>query len=83
MTTITFGGNEVTLDGKAVEKGQQIESFKVVNNELKDVEPLKEFKGTKKLISVVPSLDTGVCQVQTKTFYNKVADVENTQLITI
>lgn len=83
MTTITFGGNEVTLDGKAVDKGQQIESFKVVNNELKDVEPLKEFKGTKKLISVVPSLDTGVCQVQTKTFYSKVADVENTQLITI
>jgi len=32
MTTITFGGNEVTLDGKAVDKGQQIESFKVVNN---------------------------------------------------
>ena len=83
MTTITFGGNEVKLDGKAVEVGQHIDSFNVVNSELKDVEPLKEYAGTKKLISVVPSLDTGVCQVQTKTFYNKAADVENTQLITI
>ncbi|MCF7500307.1 MULTISPECIES: thiol peroxidase [unclassified Pseudoalteromonas] len=62
----------VTLLGQGVEVGQQAPNFKVVDDSFTPV-TLNDYKGKAVLISVVPSLDTGVCSIQTKHFNEKVA----------
>jgi thiol peroxidase len=82
MTKVTFKGNPVTLRGTEVQVGDTAPDFKVLNNDLEEV-TLKDFSGKKKLISVVPSLDTGVCSKQTRTFNEDAAGVDNAVVITI
>ena len=60
MTEITFKNNPIHLEGTEVSKGDVAPNFKVLDNSLNEV-TLDNFKGQKKLISVVPSIDTGVC----------------------
>ena len=56
--TVTFAGNPVTLAGPEIKVGQQAPDFKVVDNSLAE-KTLKDYEGKIKVISVVPSLDTG------------------------
>ena len=62
----------VTLLGQAVEVGQKAPNFKVVDGSFTPV-TLDNYQGQAVLLSVVPSLDTGVCSIQTKHFNEKVA----------
>ena len=62
----------VTLLGQGVEVGQQAPNFKVVDGNFTPV-TLDNYQGQAVLLSVVPSLDTGVCSIQTKHFNEKVA----------
>ena len=62
----------VTLLGQGVEVGQQAPNFKVVDGNFTPV-TLDNYRGQALLLSVVPSLDTGVCSIQTKHFNEKVA----------
>ncbi len=62
----------VTLLGQGVEIGQQAPNFKVVDGSFTPV-TLNNYQGQAVLLSVVPSLDTGVCSIQTKHFNEKVA----------
>jgi thiol peroxidase len=64
----------VTLLGTQVDVGQKAPNFKVVNESFFPV-TLDEFTGKNILISVVPSLDTGVCSLQTKRFNEEVANL--------
>ena len=64
---ITFKGNPLTLIGGEVKVGDQAPDFKVVAKDLSEV-TLASTKGKTRLISVVPSLDTPVCELQTKRF---------------
>lgn len=64
---ITFHGTPLTLLGKAVEKGQKAPGFSVLANDLSP-RTLADYAGKVLIISVVPSLDTGVCDLQTKRF---------------
>lgn len=82
MVSITFKGTKIDLKGKEVNVGDTAEDFTLINTAMDEVS-LSNFDGKKKLISVVPSLDTGVCQLQTKNFYKEAADVDNAVLITI
>ena len=70
MTEITFKNNPIHLEGTEVSKGDVAPNFKVLDNSLNEV-TLDNFKGQKKLISVVPSIDTGVCDQQTRKFSRK------------
>ncbi len=70
---VTFKGNPMTLVGQEVQVGQQAPDFQLHAfgpEGLKAVTPA-DLKGKPTIISVVPSLDTGVCQTQTKTFNEK------------
>ena len=80
MAQITFIGEPVTLLGQRVKKGEIAPDFTVLNNDLNEVK-LTDFKG-KKLISVVPSIDTGVCDQQTRKF-NEEASQEDGHVLTI
>lgn len=66
---VTFKGNPMTLAGEAVQVGKAAPDFTVHYFEggLKTIS-LADLKGKPTIISVVPSLDTGVCQKQTKRF---------------
>jgi thiol peroxidase len=64
---ITMQGGPLTLTGSKVEVGQQAPDFDVVNGELSPVK-LSAFAGKICIISAVPSLDTSVCDIQTRRF---------------
>lgn len=64
---ITFKGNPLTLIGPEIKAGDKAPDFKVIAKDLSEV-TLAASKGKTRLISVVPSVDTPVCEVQTKRF---------------
>ncbi len=69
---VTAQGKPVTLLGKGLIVGEDAPNFKVVNDSFTAV-TLEDYKGQAVLINVVPSLDTGICSLQTKHFNEKVA----------
>src|SRR5262245_52080928 len=73
---VTFKGAPLTLAGDAVAVGKPAPDFKLHYFEggLKTITPA-DLKGKPTIISVVPSLDTPVCQVQTKTFNTKLGEL--------
>ncbi|WP_059171401.1 thiol peroxidase [Bacillus sp. FJAT-27445] len=82
MASITFKGNPVTLLGNEVKVGEKAPSFTVLANDLSAV-TLEDSKGKVRLISVVPSLDTGVCDAQTRRFNEEAAGLGNVTVLTI
>ncbi len=77
----TMGSNPITLVGNALEVGQTAPDFTVLTYDLTPYS-LKDTKGVR-IISVVPSLDTGVCQMQTKRFNDEAAALPGVQILTI
>jgi thiol peroxidase len=71
---VTFKGNPLTLAGEAVEAGQPAPDFTLHAfgaEGLSTITPA-DLAGKPTIISVVPSLDTGVCQIQTKKFNEEI-----------
>ena len=64
---VTVSGNTVTLVGPELKVGDKAPAFIVLDKDLKEVS-LKDFTGKIKLISVTPSLDTPVCDIQARRF---------------
>ena len=69
---VTFKGNPLTLVGPEIKVGDKAPDFQVLAGDL-SVVTLGKFKGKTKLISVVPSLDTPVCDQQTRRFNEEAA----------
>ncbi len=69
---VTFKGNPLTLIGPAISVGQQAPEFQVLTQDLAPV-TLGSSKGSVRLISVVPSLDTPICDAQTRRFNEEAA----------
>ncbi|WP_010303770.1 thiol peroxidase [Kurthia senegalensis] len=83
MVQVTFGNQPVTLVGKELSVGDQAPDFKVLDN-ARSEKTLADFKGQKLLISVVPSLDTGVCDAQTRRFNEAASELgEGYKVLTI
>jgi thiol peroxidase len=76
MAQVTFKNNPVTLVGKEVVVGEKAPSFTVLANDLSEV-TLQDTAGKVRLISVVPSLDTGVCSIQTNKFNESAASLSD------
>lgn len=68
----TFKGNPITLIGPELKVGDTAPDFRLNKNLLEEA-TLQDFAGKIKLISVVPSLDTGVCDAQTRRFNQEAA----------
>lgn len=71
---VKVGEKQVSLEGTSVVPGQKAPNFDVVDAHFRRVS-LDEFRGKTVLISVVPSLDTGVCSLQTKRFNEAVVEL--------
>lgn len=79
----TLKGNPITLAGPQLSVGDQAPDFKL-NKSLVDVASLADYAGKVKLISVVPSLDTGVCDAQTRRFNEEAANLgDNVAILTV
>ncbi|MCH1931561.1 thiol peroxidase [Shewanella sp. A25] len=82
-TQVKMGEKTVTLTGHLPELNQTAPGFKVVDDKFTPVN-LSDFKGKTILISAVPSLDTGVCALQTKRFNSEVSHFsDNVVMLTI
>ena len=80
---ITFKGNPFTLLGNPVKVGDKAPDFKLLANNLSP-RSLADYKGKVLVFSVVPSLDTGVCDLQTRRFNNEAAGLgEHVQILTV
>ena len=63
---VTMRGNPLTLIGPELKAGDTAPDVKLLNNSLRE-ESIRA-DGKVRIVSVVPSLDTPVCQIQTKRF---------------
>ncbi len=80
---VTMMGKPVTLVGNPVKAGDRAPDFSVVDRDWQKVR-FSDFKQKVRLISAVPSLDTGVCAVQTKRFNDEAAKLpKDVAVITI
>jgi thiol peroxidase len=79
---ITFKGKPVTLLGPEIKVGDQAPDFTVLANDLSPV-TLNDSKGSVRIISVVPSLDTGVCDQQTRRFNEEAGKLEGVKVLTV
>lgn len=77
----TFKGNPITLQGTAVQVGQTAPDFQVLANDLSPV-TRDTYQGVR-IISVVPSIDTGVCDAQTRKFNEEAATIEGVTVMTV
>ncbi|MFB5663608.1 thiol peroxidase [Alteribacillus sp. HJP-4] len=82
MASITFKENSVTLLGNEVKPGDKAPDFTVLANDLSEVK-LSDYDGKVRLISVVPSIDTGVCDQQTRRFNEEAEKLDNVEVLTI
>lgn len=80
MATITFKGNPVRTSGELPKVGATAPDFKLTGGDLAEV-TLASYAGKKKLLNIVPSLDTGICAMSAKKFNEK--PVANTVMLTI
>lgn len=67
MVQVTFKNNPITLVGPEIKVGDNAPEFTALSTDMQE-KHLSDFAGKKVLISVVPSLDTGVCDAQTRRF---------------
>ncbi len=79
---ITMKGNSLTLLGTEVKVGDMAPDATLVANDLSEVK-LSSFKGKKVIISVVPSLDTPVCDLQTKRFNQEASKLGDVAVVTV
>lgn len=81
MSAITFMGNPVTIEGSQLQVGEKAPNFTVLDNGLAE-KTLHDYPGVR-LISVVPSLDTGVCDAQTRKFNEEAGSLANVTVLTV
>ncbi|MCP1638948.1 thiol peroxidase [Streptococcus gallinaceus] len=77
----TFIGKEVTLIGKQPQVGELAPNFSLMANDLTQKQ-LTDFSGIK-VLSVVPSIDTGICSAQTRRFNQELSDRDGVTVITV
>lgn len=82
MATVTLSGNPVAVAGNLPKPGETAPDFTLVGKDLNDVS-LKAFAGKRKVLNVVPSLDTPVCATSTRKFNEKAASLANTAVLVI
>ncbi len=82
MATVHLQGKPVHTNGALPEVGTQAPDFVLTNSRLKDLS-LANFAGKKKLLNVVPSLDTGVCATSAKRFDAEAEQHEDSVFLTI
>jgi thioredoxin-dependent peroxiredoxin len=82
MATVTLKGNPIHTIGELPKVGTQAPDFRLTGGDLKDVS-LATFKGKKKVLNIVPSLDTAVCATSTRKFNEKAGSHPNAVVLIV
>jgi len=82
MAAITLEGNPINTSGDLPAVGTTAPNFHLTTLELNDIN-LSEFSGKRKILNIVVSIDTGICEDSSKYFNDAVAKLDNVQIFTI
>ena len=80
--SVTLGGTRFSVGGAIPGKGSVAPGFTLTGKDLMDVS-LADFAGKRKVLNIVPSLDTPVCAKSTRTFNERAAALENTAVLVV
>ena len=82
MASITLGGNPINTSGSLPNIGSNAPDFKLVKTDL-SLASLADFKGSRLVLNIFPSIDTGTCATSVRTFNAKASSLENTKVLCI
>ncbi len=82
MSTVTRGGEPTEVMGSFPQKGEAAPAFRLVGADLADV-TLENFAGKRKVLNIVPSLDTPTCQTSTRKFNAEAGGLSNTVVLVV
>jgi thiol peroxidase len=82
MATITLGGSPVNTIGELPKIGTKAPEFQLTNTDL-GTNTLSDFAGSKLVLNIFPSIDTGTCAASVRAFNSKAAGLENTKVLCI
>lgn len=82
MATITFKGNPIKTSGNLPAVGSQAPEFSLVKGDLSKA-TLADFKGSRLVLNIFPSIDTGICALSVKAFNAKASGLTNTKVLCI
>jgi thiol peroxidase len=82
MATVTLGGNPIHTNGELPKIGSKAPDFKLVNTDL-SMATLADFAGSKVVLNIFPSIDTGTCATSVRTFNSKTSALTNTKVLCI
>ena len=79
---VTLKGKPIKIEGTFPKVGQKSPAFSLVSRDLADV-TLANYAGKKKVLNIVPSLDTPVCAISTRKFNQQASNMDNTVVLII
>ncbi len=79
---VTLKGKPIKIEGTFPKVGQKAPAFSLVSRDLADV-TLANYAGKKKVLNIVPSLDTPVCAISTRKFNQQASNMDNTVVLII
>ena len=82
MAAITLGGNPINTNGSLPQVGSKATDFQLVKSDL-SVASLADYAGSKLVLNIFPSIDTGTCATSVRTFNAKASALENTKVLCI
>jgi thiol peroxidase len=82
MATVTLQGNPIETSGDLPARGEPAPDFRLIDGELTE-RSLDDYAGMRKVLNIVPSLDTPVCAQQARRFNEEAAGLANTQVLVI
>lgn len=82
MTTVTLQGNPFNTIGDLPEVGTKAPNFTLVETDLSET-TLADYVGSKLILNIFPSVDTGVCATSIRTFNQKASDLDNTKVLCV
>ncbi|WP_108803082.1 thiol peroxidase [Aquimarina sp. Aq107] len=82
MAAITLGGNAIHTNGELPKVGESAPDFELVNTDL-SVSKLSDYKGSRVVLNIFPSIDTGVCAASVRQFNKEASNLSNTKVLCV
>ena len=82
MSNLTLGGNPISSLGPLPEVGTKAASFTLVASDLSE-KTLEDFKGSRLVLNIFPSIDTGTCAASVRAFNKAASGLKNTKVLCI
>ncbi len=82
MASITLKGNAINTSGELPKVGSKLADFKLVKTDL-SIASLSDFAGSKVVLNIFPSVDTGTCAASVRKFNESASKLDNTKVLCI